>query len=136
MREKTRRLILRIHGGLMIALGFFNGAGATYGWQTGEGPMGFLREQPLGHVGLLQAYLLIAVVGTALWVGTSSGEGLRKWHVVGALAHCAVLPVYALHWSKFASYSPGGGETRVVVLFHLLMVTIEGISFSRPTRAP
>jgi hypothetical protein len=135
MKEKTRRLILRIHGGLMIALGFLNGAGATLGWQTGEGPMGFLREQPLGHVGLLQAYLLIAVVGVALWVGTSAEAGFRKWHAVGALAHLAVLPVYAMHWSKFAIYSPGGGEIRMVVLFHLLMVTIEGVSFSRPTRA-
>lgn len=134
MREQTRRHILRIHAGLMIVLGLVNGLAATYGWQTGEGPMGFLRAQPLGHVGLVQAYFLMVVIGTALWLG-AGGDGRRKWHAIGALAHCAVLPAYALHWDKFASYSPSGGQTRVVIVFHLVMLTVESFALWRPTRA-
>ena len=124
MKDSTRRTILRVHGTVMIVLGVVNAVGATAGLYTGGGPMGFLHDQPFVHVGLIQAYLLIVVVGAALWMGSRDASPYR-WHRIGAAAHLAIVPAYAMHWNAFAIYSPNGAQIRAVIVVHLVGIAIE-----------
>src|SRR5881397_2795318 len=85
-----RRWLLRIHGTILTLVGLGSAVATTIGWMTGTGLFGFMRQNPMVWVGLIQAYLLMTIIAVLLVVG--SGEvDVRKWNVVGALAHCAPL---------------------------------------------
>jgi hypothetical protein len=136
MKNRTRRRILQIHGSLMILLGVVNAAGATIGLYSGGGPMGFLHAQPFVHVGLIQAYLLIVVVGCAMWMGAKDAEP-HKWHRIGAGAHLAIVPAYLIHWNALASYSPDGAQLRAVIVVHLVGIAVESYAaFTARKEAP
>jgi hypothetical protein len=102
-----------------------NAALSTWGMLTGDGLMGFLRTNRLGHVGLVQAYLLIAVLGIALWIGSRQSDP-RPWNRIGALAHLAILPAYALHWDFFPEVAREGASMRNAIFFHLTFLLVEG----------
>jgi hypothetical protein len=89
-------------------------------------------------VGLIQAYLLMTIIAVLLVVG--SGEvNVRKWNVVGALAHCA--PLIAALSSLDVFESMGAlGTVRVAIAFHLVWLSLETFaalypSEDRPTGA-
>ena len=85
-----RRWLLRIHGTILTLVALGSAVVTTIGWMTGIGLFGFMQQNPMVWVGLIQAYLLMTIIAVLLVVG--SGEvDVRKWNVVGALAHCAPL---------------------------------------------
>ena len=83
IKEETRKKIVRIHGSILILIGLALTATSTIGTYLGVGKFTFLQEKEFALVGLFQAYLLMAVIGVALWIGTTNA-GLRKLHLVGA----------------------------------------------------
>jgi hypothetical protein len=101
--------------------------------RTGDGLMGFLRTNRLGHVGLVQAYLLIAVVGIALWLGSTQADP-RPWNRIGALAHVAILPAYALHWDFFPQVAAQGAAMRNALFIHLALLLVEAWAGLTPDR--
>ncbi len=114
-----------------MALGLGNATLSTWGVRTGEGPMGFLVEHRLGHVGLVQAYLLVALLGFVLWRGAREIDP-RIWNRLGAMVHLAILPAYALHWDFLAQVAPQGALLRNAIVLHLLLLGLESVAgFSR-----
>ena len=99
-----RRRLLRVHGALLLLVALGSAVATTVGHSTGNGPFGFMRQDPLVWVGLIQAYLLMGIIAVLLALG-SGDENPRKWNVVGALAHVAPL-VAAL--SSLAAFAPLG----------------------------
>jgi hypothetical protein len=85
-----RRWLLRIHGAILTVVALGSAVATTIGWMTGTGPFGFMQHNPMVWVGLIQAYLLMAIIAVLLVLG-SGQPNARKWNVVGALAHCAPL---------------------------------------------
>jgi hypothetical protein len=85
-----RRRLLLIHGTILTLVALGSAVGTTIGWSTGTGPFGFMRQNPMVWVGLIQAYLLMTIIAVLLVVGSRQANA-RKWNVVGALAHCPPL---------------------------------------------
>jgi len=126
-----RRWLLRIHGTILTLVALGSAVVTTIGWMTGIGLFGFMQQNPMVWVGLIQAYLLMTIIAVLLVVG--SGEvNVRKWNVVGALAHCA--PLIAALSSLDVFESMGAlGTVRVAITFHLVWLSLETFAALYPS---
>lgn len=116
----VNRVVLRTHGTVLILATTMLTAGGWIGYTTGEGQFGMLRREPIGYIGLFQAYLLMTTLGVALWIGSFSDRP-RVWHLVGLLAHTPPLAANFLFWDDLDRY----GITHAGVAVHLLMMVLE-----------
>ncbi|AJR16587.1 hypothetical protein LIL_30048 (plasmid) [Leptospira interrogans serovar Linhai str. 56609] len=122
--ETTRIMILRTHGTLLIAMGFAMSIISTLGL-FGIGPYSFLNNHNLGHVGLIQAYLLAGLTGIVLWMGSYQEGNKKKWNRIGALFHLFILVVYIFHWNFFATLPNGEATRSMGVTFHIVFLVLE-----------
>jgi hypothetical protein len=130
----ARRRLLRIHAVVLLLAALGSTVATTVGRTTGDGPFGFMRQQPMVWVGLIQAYLLMAIIAVLLALG-SRDENPRKWNVVGALAH--VPPLIAALFSLDAFASLGASTiVWVPISFHLLFLLLETFAALSPSPAP
>src|SRR6476661_10282012 len=113
-----RRRLLRIHGTILMLVALVSAVATTIGWMTGTGLFGFMQQNPMVWVGLIQAYLLMTIIAVLLVLGSGQANA-RKWNVIGALAHCAPL-IAAL--SSLAVFESMGafGIVRIAIAFHLV----------------
>jgi hypothetical protein len=126
-----RRWLLRIHGTILTLVALGSALATTAGKITGTGPFGFMRQNPMVWVGLIQAYLLMAIIAVLLIVGSGQAN-LRKWNVVGALAHCA--PLIAALSSLDVFESMGAlGIVRVAITFHFVWLSLEAFAALYPS---
>jgi hypothetical protein len=127
-----RRRLLRVHGAVLLLVTLGSAVATTLGRSTGDGPFGFMRQDPLVWVGLIQAYLLMAIIAVLLALG-SRDQNPRKWNVVGALAH---VPPLLAALSSLAAFAPLGASTIVwlAISFHLLFLVLEGCAALYPGR--
>ena len=68
----------------------------------------------------------MSVIGVALWIGTTSA-GIRKFHIIGALAHFPPLAANIMFWHLFS----GIGMTTLATIgitFHCLFICIETVA--------
>lgn len=114
------RTVLRVHGSLLIAATLALTISAWGGYASGEGQFGILRAEPIGYIGLFQAYLLMTTLGVALWLG-SFRDHPRTWHLIGILSHSAPLAANFLFWSDIERY----GITHAGIAIHVTMMALE-----------
>jgi hypothetical protein len=101
---------------------------------SGAGPFGFLRQNPLAWVGLIQAYLLMTLVAVLLILGAGR-PGVRKWNAVGALAHGPPLVAALSSLDVFEAM----GALRMVlvaVAFHVTWLGLEAVAALYPDPRP
>jgi len=137
IKEDTRKKILRIHGSILIVIGIALTVNATIGTYLGVGKFSFLGDNEFALVGLFQAYLLMAIIGVSLWIGTTSA-GIRKFHIIGALAHFPPLAANIMFWHLFSGMSMTTFAT-IGTTFHCLFIciqTIAGISTTKHKNEP
>lgn len=122
----VRRTLLRVHGTILTLVALGSALATTIGWRTGAGVFGFMRQNPMVWVGLIQAYLLMTIIAVMLVVGSGQANA-RKWNVVGALAHCPPL-IAAL--SSLAVFKSMGalGIVRAAIAFHLVWFCLEAFA--------
>lgn len=86
-KRKIAKNILKTHGYLLVALGLANATASFVATKIRlPGPFYFLSENPFPEVGFLQAYLLAALVGTTLVIG-SRIEEFFIFDIVGIVMH-------------------------------------------------
>jgi hypothetical protein len=90
---------------------------------TGTGLFGFMRDNPMIWVGLIQAYLLMAIIAVLLVLGSAQANA-RKWNVVGALAHCAPLIAALSALDVFESMG-ARGIVQAAITFHVVWLCLE-----------
>ena len=118
-----RRWLLRIHGAILTLVALGSAVATTIGWMNGTGPFGFMQQNPMVWVGLIQAYLLMTIIAVLLVLG-SGQTNAKKWNVVGALAHCP--PLIAALSSLDIFESMGAlGVVRVAITFHVVWLCLE-----------
>jgi hypothetical protein len=125
-----RRWLLRIHGTILTLVALGNAIATTLGWMTGTGLFGFMLRNPMVWVGLIQAYLLMTIIAVLLILGSGQAS-TRKWHVVGALAHCAPLIAALSSLNVFESM----GALRIVlssITFHVVWLCLEAFAAFYP----
>ncbi len=127
-----RRRLLRIHGVILTIVALGSAVATTIGWRTGIGPFGFMRQNPMVWIGLIQAYLLMTIIAVLLVIGSREANP-KKWNVVGALAHCPPL-IAAL--SSLAVFESMGALrlVRVAITFHFVWFFLE--TFAAAYREP
>jgi len=118
-----RRRLLRVHGVILILVALGSAVATTVGWKTGSGVFGFMEQNPLVWVGLIQAYLLMTIIAVLLVIGSRAANP-RKWNVVRALAHCPPLIVALSSLGVFASMG-ALGIVRVAIAFHFVWFSLE-----------
>ena len=126
IKEGTRKKILRIHGSILIIIGIVLSVNSTIGTYLGVGKFSFLQDNEFALVGLFQAYLLMGIIGVALWIGSSTA-GIRKFHIIGALAHLPPLAANIMFLHLFT----GMGMTTIAAIgttFHCLFIGIETVA--------
>jgi hypothetical protein len=112
----------------LVALG--SAVATTIGWKTGTGLFGFMQQNPMVWVGLIQAYLLMTIIAVLLVLGSAQANA-RKWNVVGALAHCP--PLIAAFCSLNVFESMGAlGIVQVAITFHLVWLCLESVAALYP----
>lgn len=99
--------IQRIHGSVLVLLGSGLAVVSLYSQRTGWGVYGFLQEQPMGVVGLLQAYLLMVIIGIVLCIGAASKCPSKVWNLIGLVAHFPPLLALALYGYLFLELGIG-----------------------------
>jgi hypothetical protein len=125
-----RRWLLRIHGTILTLVALGSAVATTIGWMTGTGLFGFMQQNPMVWVGLIQAYLLMTIIAVLLVLGSGQAN-TRKWNVVGALAHCA--PLIAALSSLDVFESMGAlGIVRGAIAFHIFWFCLETIAALYP----
>ena len=130
--NKTGKLILKIHAIFLMILTVLLTIGGFVGMNTGIGPFSWLRDIPMGFVGLMQAYLLMFLVGVCLWIGTE-GKEVWRWSVVAIVAHCIpLLAIFSL-WNVLAD-AGYLGIANYSYIIHGTWITIEVISLINGAR--
>ena len=84
---------------------------------------GFMQQNPMVWVGLIQAYLLMTIIAVLLVLGSDQAN-LRKWNIVGALAHWAPL-IAALSTLDVFESMGALGIVRVSITFHIVWPCLE-----------
>jgi predicted Abi (CAAX) family protease len=126
-------LLLRIHGSILTLVALASAIATTIGWKTGAGFFGFMHQNPMVWVGLIQAYLLMAIIAGLLILGSREANA-RKWNIVGALAHCP--PLIAALLSLDVLESIGAlAIVRVAIVFHLVWLCLETFAAVYPNPA-
>jgi predicted Abi (CAAX) family protease len=127
---RFRRWLLRIHGTILTLVALASAVATTMGWMTGTGLFGFMQQNPMVWVGLIQAYLLMAIIAVLLVLGSGQANA-RKWNVVGALAHCP--PLVAALSSLGVFESMGAlGIVRAAMVFHIVWLCLETVAALYP----
>jgi hypothetical protein len=125
-----RRRLLRIHGTILTLVALGSALATTIGWKTGAGPFGFMRQNPMVWVGLVQAYLLMTIIAVLLVLGSGQAK-VRKWNVVGALAHCPPLIAALSSLAVFESMN-ALATVRVAIAFHFVWLCLETLAALYP----
>src|SRR5437868_4880322 len=126
-----RRRLLLIHGAVLTVVALGSAVATTIGWKTGTGMFGFMHQNPMVWVGLIQAYLLITIIAVLLVIGSRQANA-RRWNVVGALAHCPLLIAALSSLSVFESMG-ALGLVRFAIAFHVIWLCLETFAALYPT---
>lgn len=125
-----RRRLLRVHGTILTLVALASAVGTTMGWRSGNGPFGFMQQNPMVWVGLIQAYLLMTIIAVLLILGSGQANA-KKWNVVGALAHCAPLIAALSSLDVFAEMG-ALGFVWVPITFHIVFLCLETFAAAYP----
>jgi hypothetical protein len=128
-----RRRLLRVHGTILALVALGSAVATTVGWMTGAGPFGFMQQNPLVWVGLIQAYLLMTIIAGLLILGSAEANP-RQWNIVGALAHCPPLIAAISSFDVFESMG-ALAIARVSVAFHVSWLCLETFAAVYPDRS-
>jgi hypothetical protein len=128
------RRILQVHGALLLLVAVSSALYATVARLFGVGVYAFLQQDPITWTGLIQAYLLMAIIAALIWLGATETK-VRKWHVVGALAHLPPVIAVIFSWGAINSFGLIWVASASLA-FHLLWVVIETLAAFYPDVSP
>ena len=122
----THQFILKIHAVFLMILPILLTINGFVGMTTKMGVFGWLHDNPMVLVGLMQAYLLMMLIGVSMWLGAKEPRAWR-WSVIAIVAHrIPLLTIFAL-WNVLAD----GGHLSTVnysYVIHGVWIAIETIS--------
>ena len=107
MKSISIQKIQQLHGTVLIILALGLAFYSAVAEKTGWGPYGFLHEIPWGEVGLIQAYLLMAIIGFCIRTASKSRDINKVWNIVGLLAHIPPLMAVVLYGYLFQEIGIG-----------------------------
>jgi hypothetical protein len=127
-----RTTVTRIHAICLFVITIGTTIGSTLGWK-GRGPFDLLASQPLGYVGLYQAYFLMFLLALVSLIGATRWPS-RLWNATLLVAHLAPLSIIVIANSVLTSTDMGGLVYTVAFTVHIPLVLLE--TFALLWKAP
>ena len=125
--RQIARTLLRWHGISLITLGLANATASYLATRYPlPGPFAFLALDPFPEVGFLQAYLLAALVGVTLLLG-SRLERFVVFDLVGLAMHAIPPLTLVLMWTQIEQRM-GSGVIALSISIHAVFVLWESIA--------
>jgi len=118
-----RRAVARTHAALLWVITFASLVASTAGWQ-GAGPLTVLADQPMGYVGLYQAYLLMFLIAVVSWIGAGRWGG-RMWNVLLLCAELVPLSIIFIAGDVFDAL---GQQPTVPMIGHAVLAAVEAFA--------
>jgi hypothetical protein len=121
------RLLLKIHGIILLCLGSLMTLQTVLGSFKGVGVLSFLHGDALKSVGLFEAYLLAGFSGAVLII--LSGKRYEKeWHLLAATVHLILFTTNLLFWK---AYALAGIVTigYVATSAHAVFISVESVCY-------
>jgi hypothetical protein len=117
--SRLRTNVTRVHAICLFVITIAATTGSTLGWK-GRGPLDVLASQPLGYVGLFQAYLLalVCLIGATRWPS-------RLWNAALLVAHLAPLSIIVIANDVFVSTNSQRMAYTVALLVHVPLILLE-----------
>ena len=118
------RKLLRFHGGCLMLLGLGNATASYLATRMElQGPFHFLFSDPFPEVGFLQAYLLAALVGFTILLG-SNLKNFFVFDIVGILMH-TIPPITLILMYDHIHSIMGPGTIKLSIAIHSSFVLLE-----------
>ena len=124
LADLFRRRVLRIHGSVLLVLTVANTIVTMVGWALGKGPFALWQQEQFAAVGLFQAYLLMFVIGIALWFGSMQEKDLWRYDLIGLMAHLPPLAVNFIFANLFAAHN-FQGISMISITIHIIFISLE-----------
>ena len=118
-----RTAVTRIHAICLFVITIATTTASTIGWQ-GHGPLRLLASQPLGYVGLYQAYLLMFLLALVSVIGATRWPS-RLWNATLLAAHVAPVSIIIIAHDVFASTNTQGLVYLVALTIHIPLMLLE-----------
>jgi hypothetical protein len=118
-----RTIVTRIHATCLFVITIATTTASTIGWQ-GHGPLNLLASQPLGYVGLYQAYFLMFLLALVSLIGATRWPS-RLWNATLLLAHVAPLSIIVIANDVFVSTDTRGMAYTVALVIHMPLMLLE-----------
>jgi hypothetical protein len=122
---RVSRIIVRFHASALLIIAPLALIVASLGW-NGLGPYGILAKQPLGYIGLYQAYLLMVLIALTAWIGSLRWDS-RLWNALLMVAEMVPATIVLIATPVFIAT----GEqdmAHLALMIHLPMMTLEGVA--------
>lgn len=121
--------ILKTHGVLLVLLGLANTMASFAATKTEiQGPFQFLYQNPFPEVGFMQAYLLAALVGVTLIIG-SKREKFYVFDIIGLVMHLIPPTALILMYDQINKVM-GPSTIKLSIAIHATFVTLELIALT------
>jgi hypothetical protein len=118
-----RTTVTRVHAICLFVITIATTTASTIGWQ-GHGPLDLLASQPLGYVGLYQAYFLMFLLALVSLIGATRWPS-RLWNVTLLVAHLAPLSIIVIANDVFVSTGTTKIAYTVALLVHIPLMLLE-----------
>ena len=119
--------ILKTHGVLLVLLGMANTIASFVATKTEiQGPFQFLYQNPFPEVGFMQAYLLAALVGVTLIIGSKT-EKFYVFDIIGLVMHLIPPTALILMYDQINQVM-GPSTIKLSIAIHATFVTLELIA--------
>jgi hypothetical protein len=118
-----RTTVTRVHAICLFVITIATTTASTIGWQ-GHGPLDLLASQPLGYVGLYQAYFLMFLLALVSLIGATRWPS-RLWNVTLLVAHLAPLSIIVIANDVFVSTGTTKMAYTVALLVHIPLMLLE-----------
>jgi hypothetical protein len=137
--SRLRTAVTRIHAICLFIITIATTTASTIGWQ-GHGPLRLLASQPLGYVGLYQAYLLMFLLALVSVIGATRWPS-RLWNANLLAAHVGPVSIIIIANDVFVSTNSQSLAYLVALTIHIPLMLLEAFAllwkapFLRPLAA-
>jgi len=124
----SSKKILTINGWFLVIAGFLLTTMTLLGRFTGNGILKALQAEPLGAIGMFEAFILGGIMGIVLLWAARNSASLKFWNLVACGVHLTFGTANILFWEDSFVHMQAEIPGTVVTIIHFSFVILEGLA--------
>jgi hypothetical protein len=124
--SQLRTTVTRVHAILLFVITIAATTASTLGWK-GRGPLDVLASQPLGYVGLFQAYFLMFLLALVCLIGATRWPS-RLWNAALLVAHLGPVLIIVIAHDVFVSVNAQHMSYVMALVVHVPLMLLEAFA--------